>query len=398
MSLASAGAVLSAWRYVSHDSRDLRIDWLRGLAMACVIVNHSRLQSLLSWVSYERFWTVTAAEVFVVLSGTVLGIVYGNRLKRGEWRDVVRGLSKRAFTLWLAFVAVTVSIVLLAMCGIDVQALTTLNDSVLDPYRLDAAALRDIALMRSGPWAFEIIALYVWLVIAAIPCLFVLRRFDWRVLLACSWMLYGCYRIAPHALTGAHFETAFPILVWQLPFVHGIAIGYERQQLHALVTKAPRIFSGAAIAASTVFLAFALCNPWADGPKLLHSTLVSEERFVDLYWRYFSLSDLGIGRLLNLAAALPVGYAVLTFFWKAVRPLGGVLITLGQQSLGAFVLHVYAILLVAYVSPSNDKGLAMNTLLQMAVILGIAGILAARKHRPVHRTSAPLRGLKAAPA
>ena len=53
----------------NQGRRDLRIDWLRGLAMTCVIINHSRMSSLLSWFSYERFWVVTAAEVFVVLSG-----------------------------------------------------------------------------------------------------------------------------------------------------------------------------------------------------------------------------------------------------------------------------------------------------------------------------------------
>ena len=72
-------------------SRDARIDWLRGLAMTCVIVNHSRLPSLLSWFSYERLWVVTAAEVFVVLSGVVLGMVYGRRLARDGWPAVVRG-------------------------------------------------------------------------------------------------------------------------------------------------------------------------------------------------------------------------------------------------------------------------------------------------------------------
>jgi len=380
--------MLRGWRYVSDGSRDLRIDWLRGLAMTCVIVNHSRLQSLLSWFSYERFWTVTAAEVFVVLSGTVLGIVYGNRLRRGQWRDVVRGLSKRAITLWLAFVVVTLSIVVLAVSGVDVQALTTANDGmieVFDPLRLDAAALRDIVLMRSGPWAFEIVALYVWLVIATIPCLFLLRRLDWRALLLFSWVLYACYRIAPHTLTGAHFETAFPILVWQLPFVHGIVIGYERGRIRAIVTRTPRILTAAAIAASAVFMAFALCNPWADGPRLLQSTLVSEDRFVDLYWRFFSLSDLGIGRLLNLAAALPVGYLLLTFFWKVSRPIGGVLVTLGQQSLGAFVLHVYAMLLIAHLPSPGENGLGINTLLQVAVILGIAGVLAALRYRSAAR-------------
>ena len=60
------------WQYPVHERRDARIDWLRGLAMTCVIIDHSKLSSLLSWFSYERFWTVTAAEVFVVLSGAVL--------------------------------------------------------------------------------------------------------------------------------------------------------------------------------------------------------------------------------------------------------------------------------------------------------------------------------------
>src|SRR4030095_2687561 len=92
--------------YDTATKRDVRIDWLRGLAMTCVIVNHSKLSSLLSWFSYERFWIVTAAEVFVVLSGVVLGMVYGRRLARDGWRAVVRGLGRRALLLYGAFVGV----------------------------------------------------------------------------------------------------------------------------------------------------------------------------------------------------------------------------------------------------------------------------------------------------
>jgi hypothetical protein len=80
--LALSYRMLDRWRYATAGRRDLRIDWLRGLAMTCVIVNHSKLPSLLSWFSYERFWVVTAAEVFVVLSGVVLGTVYGLKLVR----------------------------------------------------------------------------------------------------------------------------------------------------------------------------------------------------------------------------------------------------------------------------------------------------------------------------
>jgi len=394
--------MLRAWQYAADGSRDLRIDWLRGLAMICVIVDHSKLQSLLSWFSYERFWTVTAAEVFVVLSGAVLGMVYGNKLRRGDWRAVVGGLSKRALTLWLAFVAVTLSVVVLALCGVDVHALTMWGDGdgvveLIDPHRVDAAALRDIVLMRSGLGTFEIVALYVWLVLAAIPCLLALRYTGWRPLVVVSWAVYLLYRIAPHALTAGHFETTFPILVWQLLFVHGITIGYERERIQRFVAHAPRLLPTAAIATSAIFIVFALCNPWTDCPKMLRWTVVSEERFTDLYWRYFSLSDLGIGRLLNLAAALPVGYALLTTFWKLASPVGRVLITLGQQSLGAFVLHVYAILLIAHLPLADVNGFWINTLLQVSMILGIAGVLAAIKRRPGRRTPTTIGRLHPAP-
>jgi hypothetical protein len=194
--------------------------------MACVIINHSRIPSLLSWFSYERFWVVTAAEVFVLLSGIVLGTVYGRKLIRAGWSAVVRGLANRALTLYAAFVGVSLSIFVLAAVGFD-------TSSLMDAGTINAALLRDVALMRSGPWTFQIVGLYVWLVAAAVPCLLVLRYFGWRPLLALSWFAYLGYHVSPITLTGAEFESGFPILVWQLLFVHGIVIGYHREQLRA---------------------------------------------------------------------------------------------------------------------------------------------------------------------
>ena len=99
--------------------------------MTCVIINHSRLSSLLSWFSYERFWVVTAAEVFVVLSGVVIGMVYGRRLARDGWQAVVRGLGRRALFLYSMFVGVTVSVLALAAVGIDVSSLASNHTPVV---------------------------------------------------------------------------------------------------------------------------------------------------------------------------------------------------------------------------------------------------------------------------
>jgi len=381
---------------LSGSSRDLRIDFLRGLAMACVIVNHSKMSSLLSWVSYARFWIVTGAEVFVVLSGVVLGMVYGRRLNSRGWRPVIAGLGRRALLLYGTFVGVTLSVVLLSACGVEVGALARGSDRlvgwVLDPH-MDAAAWRDLLLMRSGPWAFEIVALYVWLVVAAVPCLFGLRFVGWRPVLAASWILYLRYRMVPFPLTGAEFEKVFPILAWQLLFVHGIAIGYHRDRIAAWMNqrRAPvAAYAGLSIA----FLAFALCNPWLDGPSWLHARIVSPDRFADLYERYFGLSELGIGRLVNLAVALPTGYALLGWCWNLLRPVQTLIVTLGRRSLGAFVLHVYGLLVLVHI-PHADS-LVVNTTIQVLTIVAIAVLLARIQRKPVIRTAIPPREALAA--
>ena len=372
--------MLSRWRYAVDGRRDLRIDWLRGLAMTCVIVDHSQMSSLLSWFTYERFWLVTAAEVFVVLSGVVLGSVYGRKLLRSGWLTVVRGLGRRALTLYIAFLAVTLSILAVSLAGLDVHTLTTWDEGpaawFLDPRTMNAAAWRDIVLMRYGPWAFEIVGLYVWLVAAAVPSLIVLHFAGWRPLLALSWILYLSYRVAPHLLTSAEFEASFPILAWQLLFVHGIVIGYHRDRVSALVARCPRVVPIAVASAAALFIVFALCNP--KGPEWLRWSVVSPQHFTYLYSRYFTLSDLGIGRLLNLAVALPIGYALLTWGWTLARPFGPIFVTLGQQSLGAFVLHVYGLLLLEHL-PYADH-FWTNTLLQLMLIVAIAAVLNGVKH------------------
>ena len=104
---------------------------------------------------------------------------------------------------------------------------------------------------------------------------------------------------------------------------------------------------------------------------MLH--VVSPDRFTSWYERYFALSDLRVGRLLNLSMALPVAYVMLTRCWALVRPLETVFVVLGQRSLGAFVLHVYGLLVLAQL-PLPDA-VWMNTLAQVAFILTIATVL-----------------------
>jgi hypothetical protein len=381
---------MSSHRGASPKStRDLKIDFLRGLAMACVIVDHSKRSSLLSWFSYQRFWVVTAAEVFVVLSGVVLGMVYGPRLARDGLPFVAVRLGRRALTLYLAFIGVTLSVLALALAGVDISAVAAWDEGAvswfLDPRSMTAQNWRDLFLLYHGPWAFEIVGLYVWLVLAAVPCLIALQRIGWRPLVAISWAIYFVYRIAPYELTASEFEAVFPILAWQLLFVHGITIGYHREDIAAAVARCPRALPIGVACACAAFMTFALSNPSVEGPQWLYWGVVSPDRFFTLYDRYFSLTDLGIGRIVNLGVALPVGYALLAWraIWSVAGRLQALFVTLGQGSLGAFVLHVYGLLLMAHLPETDDVWI--NTVVQVLLIVAIALTLKALNRMPSRR-------------
>jgi hypothetical protein len=156
----------------------------------------------------------------------------------------------------------------------------------------------------------------------------------------------------------------------------------------------PTITPRAAVLIAAGFMIFAFCNPWTDGPSWLHLRVVSPEHFTSLYERYFTLSDLRVGRLLNLSIGLPVAYVMLTRYWALARPLEAVFVVLGQRSLGAFVLHVYGLLLLAHL-PLSDS-IWINTLAQVTFIYTIATLLRSaqrlrsRRHRISHEQAEPL--------
>lgn len=69
------------WAYVGASSRDTRIDMLRGVAIVFVVVNHVGLTSMFQLLAQETIGVVSGAELFVLLSGAVLGLIYGPQVK-----------------------------------------------------------------------------------------------------------------------------------------------------------------------------------------------------------------------------------------------------------------------------------------------------------------------------
>src|SRR5713226_3256176 len=67
----------------SDSSRDLRLDFFRGVALFFIFIDHIP-ENTLSYVTLPSFGFSDAAEIFIFISGYTAALVYGrSMLRRG---------------------------------------------------------------------------------------------------------------------------------------------------------------------------------------------------------------------------------------------------------------------------------------------------------------------------
>nr|MDQ3831189.1 OpgC domain-containing protein [Candidatus Tectomicrobia bacterium] len=89
-----------SWRYEA-GKRDLRLDLLRGFAVVAMVADHigGERSWLYALTGGDGFW-VSAAEVFVFISGLLLGMISAGVMARhGLGVALMKGL-QRAWTLY----------------------------------------------------------------------------------------------------------------------------------------------------------------------------------------------------------------------------------------------------------------------------------------------------------
>src|SRR5690606_25518975 len=83
------------WRYSLAGNRDLRIDFMRGIALVMMVVAHTEVMSIFNIFTWERFGLTTGAEGFVILSGFMLGMLNRARLQKAVLLTISWGLYLR---------------------------------------------------------------------------------------------------------------------------------------------------------------------------------------------------------------------------------------------------------------------------------------------------------------
>ncbi len=381
-------ALLADWRYPTDETRrDLRIDFCRGAVMFILVVNHIEIFSIHNLLVWERIGVVSGGEGFVILSGVVLGLVHRRRLETGSWSQSAGHLLARAFQLYRVSLLMIVSVALLSLLPfLNTEVIQTFVDqgsgTVYPLYPSWKAGLNhwmgSLVMLRIGPHQFQIMGLYVCLLMASPLALWMFLRKKSGTVLAISWILYLANAAFPVRPTAAQFEYGFPLLAWQLIFFHGLFFGFYWKQIadYFRGRKATAVYS-VSFLLFLGFLFFTWNNPNPGLPSWYRLSFISSDTFHSLYQSYFTKNRLGILRLINYSVVMILGYRLLTLAWRPIRrALGWLLIPLGQASLYVFILHVYLIAIVTSIpalqglKPSYGSGaLWLTTLVHTAAVL-----------------------------
>jgi hypothetical protein len=379
-----AEAVLGAIR--EGAGRDQRIDFIRGFAMCSVVTVHIEIFSLLNFIFWERLGIVTGAELFVIASGVILGLVHRRTADQTGWGVSASRLIGRALQLYRVQVAVGLVIAILAQIPqLDMSALTTFTDRgtgkiyplfPLDqPWHVIAGAILSL---RAMPHQFQILGLYVALLALAPLLVLAFRQGFAGTVLLISWAAYFYGWSSPTRVTGALFEYGFPLLSWQILFVHAFAAGYFQAEIAWRLTARSRALVIAICALlSFGFMVYAQNNPSPLWPDWFHLSLVPPELFNRLNGGLFAKNTLGLLRLVNDAVFFVTMLWLLDRFKDtAQRALGWLLVPIGQASLYIFVMHLavvgvldqFPIFLAA--SPRYDSSTVLaHTLVHVTALL-----------------------------
>jgi hypothetical protein len=363
-------------RFVSAPvGRDPRLDLLRGFCVFAMIVDHIGGVSWLYLVTGGNAGPVTAAEAFVFLSGLVLGIVSRKRVDRDGIYAAVRSALARAWTLYALSVVLTLMFIALTA---GTALAIWVDRSLLDTGENWVSLITSVVLLRFTWHGTDILALYALLLVAAPFTLVLLAGGQtWR-LLAGSWALWLLFQVAPDRAVipwPIEHATTFPFAAWQLLFLHALVLGYHRDELAAWLTGPAREHrrsainnrAGLGVAAGAILL---LGGALSTGQAHAMGQTVPALTAIDLYDK----ASLGIGRIAAFASVAVLVYVGLTLFWGPIqRAVGWLLIPLGQASLYAYTVHLFAIVLAYNVPPyvgSDRPGWELhNTVGQLALVL-----------------------------
>lgn len=323
---------------LTGGGRILALDMLRGFALVCIMLNHMPI-GVARNVTLSNFFLFDAAELFVLLSGFLVGLVWRQIDARHGVSAARRRFVLRAFHVWRAMI---IAAVLMAALSFGLRSLNLNHTAIWSGYAdmLIAQPIHYVLAVGSlwmQPNLLDVLALYA-LVLAFVPLVLpgIMRRplLTGVVLFALWWFAVPLNNLLPNERPGGQ-GLLFNPFGWQALFFTGAALGIYRT---AVMTRLQRIAPLMTVASVAILIFGALVLiGWRVGEPLqpLRDALFVVHGVIDKW-------PMDGARYLSILAAAWLVAAPLSgiFAWLAGTGFGRALATIGRGGLVTFVACV----------------------------------------------------------
>ncbi|RMC32025.1 OpgC domain-containing protein [Paracoccus alkanivorans] len=262
--------------------RIIALDMLRGYALVCIMVDHMPVSELRRF-TLGNFSVFDAAELFVLLSGFLVGLVWCTvEAKEGrnaaQWR-----FTRRAFEVWRALV---IGGILLALLSAGLLALGMKHTAVWNQYAVWIVEdplwyLGALASMWLQPNLMDVLAVYVILIASAPVLVPVLIR--WPLLfIACSvalwWFAPGLNKFIPnHSGKGLLFNP----FGWQMLFYTGTAMALFRHRFMPVLLRYKHLLTALSVGMFVFGATIVIAVKFGDDALLIRNALKQVYGVVD---------------------------------------------------------------------------------------------------------------------
>lgn len=332
------------------STRIATFDLLRGYFMVSIILNHLQwYPNGLDWVAFRGSLLVSAAEGFFIISGIVLGIVRGAKLRSRPFREAAMLLVKRGVLLYVVSVVLALLFTLIGwwffMDNPGLKAGIRPIDQPLNEVIMGILSFRYLY-----GWA-DFLRLYAIFLLMSPLALWLLRKGWWYVLLAAS---IGMWSIFPAVFEHTdHHPEILMIFSWQLIFFGGMTIGYHWENLTRWWTsigqRARSYILAPLLATAIISLAIDCIIAIL---RMLGILPVEVSQWYSSLLPYFIKEELPVTRLILFGLWFILGFYVFSRFEKQIKKYAGwILLPFGHNSLYVYILHAVILFFAHLILP-----------------------------------------------
>lgn len=352
-------------RRPTPSNRLVFLDVLRGFMLIGITLGH--FGDTFVWLVWQPLGYFSNAEGFILLSGTVFGLVYARIYQRSPEEMGTKAV-RRAILIYLNHLGLLVFVA--AFTWLTYGWSTHWNSHALylglEPVK---GFLLGIVTLYQPP-LLDILPMYALFVLLGPVIIRQLMAGRWRQVMAVSflvWVIFahlllgGTWRetLAQHLGLGFPYQIGeFDPLVWQFLFFSGLILGHRMFAYPGVLRPNPVLI---ALALLIAIYFFALRHAFLPFPGFWHASWVDRH-------------DLGLIRMINIAALVYLFWTLVVLSRDVVWSRGMIVVrdffaVLGRHSLPVFTAHVVLIYLTIPIQQAGSEPLRYFVGISLIVFL-----------------------------